>query len=215
MTWAEGFVRATAAADVPAASQMLARAFADKSPFDWIEPDQARRARVMPAMFSAALRWMYPPGSGTETFASAGRILGIAAWAPPGQWKLSPWVQFRALPGIIGALGIRHLAEYGRRGRAVETALHAAHPTVPHWYLAFLGADPHTHGAGVGTALVRSGLARADREGQPAYLECLEPLVPYYSRFGFEETGRIAMPAGTLDQISMWRPAMIPTAEAV
>lgn len=216
MTPAQGIVRATTAADIPAASAMLARAFADKSPFDWIEPDPARRARVMPAMFSAALRWMFPPGSGAEAFDAGGSILGVAAWAPPSRWKPSVWAQLRALPGMVMALGgLSHLAAYGKRGQAVEGALHGMHPKAPHWYLAMLGVDPDVHATGVGGALLRSGLARADREGLPAYLECLEPLVPYYSRFGFAPTGRIAMPDGSLDQIAMWRPPLTnPTAAA-
>jgi GNAT superfamily N-acetyltransferase len=206
MTAAGGTVRALTAADVPEASAMLARAFADKSPFDWIEPDPARRTRVLPAMFSAALRWMFPPGSGPEVFEAGGRILGVAGWAPPGKWKPSPWVQLRALPGMLRALGgFSNLAAYGKRGQAVEASLHGAHPKVPHWYLAMLGVDPDVHTTGIGGALVRSGLSRADRNGMPVYLECVESLVPYYRRFGFEETGRIAMPEGTLDQIGMWR----------
>ena len=65
--------------------------------------------------------------------------------------------------------------------------------------------DPQGQGKGVGNALVRSGRERCDREGENAYLECLEPLVPYYERFGFEITGEIEMPEEVPDQVSMWR----------
>lgn len=216
MTEVEGTVRTATVADVPEATAVLTRAFLDKSPFDWMEPDPVRRARVMPVMFNTALRWMYPSERGLEVFASGDRVLGIAAWAEPGRWKAPLWVSLRALPGMIRALGgLYHLAAYGKRGQAVEAALHGAHPAAPHWYLAILGADPDAQGKGVGTALMRSGLARVDREGLPAYLECLEPLVTYYSRFGFQPTGRIAMPEGALDQIPMWRPPVTtPTAAA-
>jgi ribosomal protein S18 acetylase RimI-like enzyme len=201
-------VRPCTAADIPETVAVLSRAFADKAPFDWIQPDPILRARVMPVMFGAALRWMYPARRGTEVCVAGGRILGAAAWAPPGKWKPSMVKQLLALPGIVGALGFGNLAEYGRRGRAVEAALTVEHPAAPHWYLAALGVDPAAHGKGVGSALVRSGLARCDRDGTPAYLECLEALVPYYRRFGFAVAGRIAMPAGASDQVAMWRPAV-------
>jgi predicted N-acetyltransferase YhbS len=99
------------------------------------------------------------------------------------------------------------MAEYGRRGRTVEVALQAAHPVEPHWYLAGLGADPNAKGKGIGTALVRSGLARCDQEAADAYLECLFSLVPYYQRFGFDVVAQIDMPEGTSPQAGMWRTA--------
>lgn len=92
-----------------------------------------------------------------------------------------------------------------RCGTAVQDALHKARPSDPHWYLATLGTDPRAQGKGVGSALVRSGLERCDREGAHAYLECMEHLVLYYERFGFEMTGEIEMPEDVPDQVSMWR----------
>jgi len=184
---------------------VLSQAFAEEPPFTWVQPDDALRARVQPAMFHAALRYIYPVERGTEVLLERGAILGAAIWAPPGSWRAPPWQQLRAIPGLIRALGIRHFRQYAQRGKAVEDALHRAHPSDPHWYLATLGTDPQAQGEGVGSALVRSGVERCDREGEPAYLECLEPLVPYYERFGFEITGEIEMPEDVPDQVSMWR----------
>ena len=190
---------------MPELAAVLSQAFADEPPFTWVQPDDALRARVQPAMFHAALRYIYPVEGGTEVLLERGAILGAAIWAPPGSWRAPPWQQLRAIPGLIRALGIRHFRQYAQRGRAVEDALHRAHPSDPHWYLATLGTDPQAQGEGVGSALVRSGVERCDREGEPAYLECLEPLVPYYERFGFEITGEIEMPEDVPDQVSMWR----------
>jgi ribosomal protein S18 acetylase RimI-like enzyme len=190
---------------VPQLAAVLSHAFADKPPFTWVQPDDELRARVQPAMFHAALRYIYPVERGTEVLVDSGAILGGAVWAPPGGWRAPPWQQLRAVPGLIRALGIRHFRQYAQRGKAVEDALHGAHPSDPHWYLATLGTDPQAQGKGVGSALVRSGLERCDREGEPAYLECLEQLVPYYERFGFEVTGEIEMPGEVSNQMSMWR----------
>jgi ribosomal protein S18 acetylase RimI-like enzyme len=190
---------------VPELAGVLSQAFANQSPFTWVQPDDELRARVQPAMFRAALLYIYPVERGTEVLVENGAILGGAVWAPPGDWKAPPWQQARAIPGLIRALGIRRFRQYAQRGRSVEDALHRAHPSDPHWYLASLGTDPQAQGKGVGSALVRSGLERCDRKGEPAYLECLEQLVPYYERFGFEITGAIEMPEEVPDQVSMWR----------
>jgi len=200
-------VRPGTRADIDQAAITLSRAFADVEPFTWIQPDPGLRARMEPAMFRAALRHLYPIEGGAEVFAEGGKVMGCAMWAPPGRWKASTWGQLRSAPLMVRALGMKNLAEYGRRGRAVEDALQAAHPAEPHWYLAGIGADPDSQGRGIGTALVSSGLARCDREGTHAYLECLLSLVPYYRRFGFEVIAEVDMPKGTPPQASMWRPA--------
>jgi ribosomal protein S18 acetylase RimI-like enzyme len=198
-------VRAASGADVPELAAVLSHAFVDRPPFTWVQPDDELRARVQLAMFQGALRYIYPVERGTEVLLDNGAILGGAVWAPPGSWKAPLWQQLRTTPGLISALGIRHFRQYAQRGKAVEEALHRAHPSARHWYLAALGTDPEAQGKGVGSALVRSGLERCDREGENAYLECLEPLVPYYERFGFEITGEIEMPEEVPDQVSMWR----------
>jgi ribosomal protein S18 acetylase RimI-like enzyme len=198
-------VRSASRADVPELTAVLSRAFANEPPFTWVQPDDALRARAQPAMFYGALRYIYPVERGTEVLLDTGAILGGAIWAPPGRWKAPPWQRLRVIPGLIRALSIRHFRQYAQRGKAVEDALHRAHPLDPHWYLAMLGTDPQAQGKGVGSALVRSGLERCDRDGEHAYLECLEPLVPYYEGFGFEITGKIEMPEEVPDQVSMWR----------
>ena len=200
-------VRAGTRGDIDQAVVVLSRAFADAEPFTWIQPDPQLRARVQPALFRTALRYLYPIEHGTEVFVEDGKVVGCAMWAPPGKWKATTWQQLRSVPTFIRELGLKHVAEYGRRGRAVEDALQAAHPVEPHWYLAGLGADPDAQGQGIGKALVRSGLARCDQEAADAYLECLFSLVPYYQRFGFEVIAEIDMPEGTSPQAGMWRTA--------
>ena len=203
-------VRPGTRADIDQAAMVLSRAFADAEPFTWIQPDPELRARIERVMFRAALRHIYPIEHGSEVLEDGGKIMGCAMWAPPGRWKASVWGQLRSAARFIRELGMKNMAEYGRRGRAVEDALQAAHPTEPHWYLAGIGADRDAQGQGVGTALVRSGTARCDQEGTHAYLECLFSLVPYYQGFGFNVIGEIDMPEGTPPQASMWRRARAP-----
>jgi ribosomal protein S18 acetylase RimI-like enzyme len=202
---ATGTVRPATRADVPKLAAVMARAFFDAPQFEWLLPDPDVRARAAPVTFGAALRFMHPIERGGEVFVDGDAILGGAAWMPPGRWRSSPWQQLRAAPALIRALGMRRLGEYGQRGQALEGAMHAVHPSEPHWYLAILGTDPGVQATGVGSALMRSGVARCDREGADAYLECLEVDIPYYERFGFAVTAAIAMPEGAPVQFGMWR----------
>jgi ribosomal protein S18 acetylase RimI-like enzyme len=198
-------VRSGSQADVSELAAVLSRAFANQPPFTWVQPDDELRARVQPAMFRGALRYIYPVERGAQVLVEGGAIVGGAIWAPPGSWKAPLWRQLRTVPGLIKALGIRHFRQYAQRGKAIEDELHRAHPADPHWYLAALGTDPRAQGTGVGSALVRSGLERCDQEGEHAHLECLEHLVPYYERFGFRVTGQIEMPDEVPNQVAMWR----------
>jgi GNAT superfamily N-acetyltransferase len=193
-------------ADIAELAAVLSRAFANEPPLTWVQPDAELRARVQPVMFHAALRHIYRLERGSEVVLDDGAIVGGAIWAPPGSWKPPSWRELRTIPALIGALGIKRFPRYARRGKAVEDALCRAHPSASHWYLAALGTDPRAQAKGIGSALVRSGLERCDQEGEHAYLECFERLVPYYARFGFEVTGKIEMPADVPHQFSMWRP---------
>ena len=64
--------------------------------------------------------------------------------------------------------------------------IHKARVPEPHWYLMVVGVDPALHNQGVGSAIVREGLALADRESKPCYLETSERRnLAFYERLGF------------------------------
>ncbi|MEF2552543.1 GNAT family N-acetyltransferase [Aurantimonas sp. A2-1-M11] len=89
-------------------------------------------------------------------------------------------------------------------GLEVQAALH---PHEPHWYLPFIGVRAAAQGRGIGATLLAHGLARADRDGLPAYLEATSRRsVPLYRRFGFETIGVVESP-GYPEIFAMWRPA--------
>jgi GNAT superfamily N-acetyltransferase len=209
-TEATGSLRAATRADVAELSRIMARAFAHEPQFVWLLPDPEVRARAGAATFGAALRSMHPVDVAGEVFVSDHVLRGGAAWMPPGRWRMPAWRQLLAMPSLVRALGMRGLSEFGARGQALDAALHAMHPSEPHWYLALIGTDPDARARGVGSALMRSGIARCDREGVPAYLECLESLIPYYERFGFTVTDAASVPDGAPVQVGMWRKARSP-----
>ena len=81
------------------------------------------------------------------------------------------------------------------------------HPLAAHWYLPFVGVRPEAQGLGVGSALLSHGLARADRDRLPAYLEATSRRsLGLYRRYGFEVTGVVESP-GYPEIFAMWRPA--------
>ncbi len=89
-------------------------------------------------------------------------------------------------------------------GLEVQAGLH---PKEPHWYLPFIGVRAAAQGQGVGAALLAHGLARADVDGLPAYLEATSRRsVPLYKRFGFQTIGVVESP-GFPEIFAMWRPA--------
>jgi GNAT superfamily N-acetyltransferase len=55
----------------------------------------------------------------------------------------------------------------------------------PHWYLPIIGVEPSRQGTGIGSALLRPGLARADEWGLACYLDTGQPRnVRFYNARG-------------------------------
>lgn len=198
-------VRAAAGDDVTAAASAMARAFRDKQPFLWLEPAPQARHRLVEALFLSMLRHLHRPGDGPEIALAGSAIAGCAVWSPPGAGR--PPILRRLAAGwtMARAVGLRGMQSISMRGKALEDAFHAARPREPHWYLVGLGVEPESHGNGIGGALLRSGLARCDRQRMPAYLECLEELMPYYEARGFTFLRWIDIDPGTPRQAGMWR----------
>lgn len=68
----------------------------------------------------------------------------------------------------------------------------AYHPKEPCWFLPLIGVDPMRQGCGYGSALLRYGVERCDRDKVAAYLESSNPRnIPLYERYGFEALGSI------------------------
>jgi ribosomal protein S18 acetylase RimI-like enzyme len=193
-------VRPIGSADLPSAVGTMARAFHDDPVMTWIFPDEAMRLRRLPPFFASAIRGNMRQGN-TEVMVTGQQVLGCAIWLAPGTWRPPLRRQLVALPSVI--LRLR-----SRLGVASTTygALLAAHPQRPHWYLSGIGTDPPVQGTGVGSALMRSRLARCDAAREPAYLESSkERNVPFYERHGFRVTRELTIPGGGATFWLMWR----------
>ncbi|MBD0707139.1 MULTISPECIES: GNAT family N-acetyltransferase [unclassified Streptomyces] len=172
--------------DAPAISRALARAFCDDPMMRWFFPEEATREDGLGRYFTTLFTRQYGlHGVCERTDAAA------AFWvAPEGQEKAVP--DAGTVQELADILGDRA----GLFREAVESA--AAHtPPEPHWYLAVIGADPEARGQGHGSALLRSGLAKADAAGLPVYLESSKPEnLPVYEHFGFTTLGEATLPGG-------------------
>ena len=127
-----------------------------------------------------------------------GAVQGAALWQPPGAPQGLPLGQMLRMalvaPSIFGL---------SRTLRALATgaAVDAAHPTKPHYYLAYLGVNPALQGRGIGAALLAPVLARADAERMPCYLENSNARnLPFYGRAGFRTVRELKVGATALGE---------------
>jgi GNAT superfamily N-acetyltransferase len=184
--------------DVDAMGRAMAKAFAHDPLMAWVLPDEARRVKNLTRWFASFYRSI---GLKRREVYTTENVHGVAEWAPPGEWKLSPRVVASAVPASIRWLGPGAL----RLVTAMNT-LERKHPTTEHWYLEGLGTDPSYQRQGIGGALMKPVLDRCDIQGVPAYLETQNPdNVPYYQRFGFKIADELDLPKGGPHMWLMWR----------
>ena len=114
--------------------------------------------------------------------------------------------KLRAAPALlrVAVAAPGSMRDFGRTGANTERV----HPAESHWYLEVLGVRPETQRYGVGTQLVGLGLARAERQGLPCYLETARPRnVEFYRRFGFEVVNdALSLVPDGPTHWAMWRP---------
>jgi len=85
------------------------------------------------------------------------------------------------------------------------TRLGELRPIEPHWYLPWMGVLPEAQGMGVGSALLDAGLARADADGHPVYLEATSRRsAALYARHGFDLRSTVSLPDFP-EILGMWR----------
>ena len=131
--------------------------------------------------------------------------IGGTLWLPPQTKKyIALWNSLDIAYEMIKGDGFRAL----RRGMLVDDAMAAAKPSIPHYYLYAIGVRPGHQGKGIGSRLLKEGLAVVDDAHMPAYLESSkEANVPLYERYGFEVTDVLKPDNGCPPLSLMWRHA--------
>jgi GNAT superfamily N-acetyltransferase len=169
---------------VEASGTVLVRAFADDPLFAHALSDPVERGRLMPPLMVAWTRYGLLFG---EVDVPAGPVEASAIWFPPSAGARTEERRERAgLTAVVSAFSD------GARARLDAMVHHLGRirePTesIPHWYLLFIGVDPERQGLGLGSLLLRAGLARVDQDGVECQLCTEQPRnVPLYQRHGFE-----------------------------
>lgn len=161
---------------VPALAAMLGRAFADDPMFLW--PLGAESTREHAEGFFRAF---------DERLATLGWLWttpdddGVAAWIPPSQDVTMMDIDRELRPAIAAVT-----PDGGARYEAMWEWIASMLPDEPFWYLDHLAVSSDRRRAGLGTSLIEHGLAFADHDDVPAFLETARPEnVGYYERRGF------------------------------
>jgi ribosomal protein S18 acetylase RimI-like enzyme len=177
-----------------AAGVLLAKAFHHDPHWSWVLPCESKRAQVMPWFMETWAKYCRECG---EAYTTAGKVEGAALWITPGKYPLSTAGMLlrgmMLLPLKFGPAAFRRLMS----SLSYYDRLHKRDVPPRHWYLPTLGVDPPRQGQGIGSALLRPVLARADAEGLFCYLETeKEENVRFYLRHGFEVAAEDNLPSG-------------------
>jgi GNAT superfamily N-acetyltransferase len=168
-------------------------------------PSERARRRVLPRYLLADAASSARSGSLVRA-SLGGRVVGAAAWVPPGGYPIRLADQAREACHVLPAApwGLAALGE-ARRGRAANQAAHAGRP--PHRWLRAVGVSPEVQGQGVGSALLEHGIGAADRDGVGCFLvTATEANVAWYQRFGFEPVADYRPTPRWPHTWALWRP---------
>lgn len=193
--------------DLELARGAMGRAFRDYNLMAYARP--AERLAAVTSLYGAILKDCFTHG---EVYAF-GSCTGVAGWLPPNCPAPTFLRQARAgmlaIPWHFGLRGFRILDAYDK----VARRLHHDHAPMPHWFLAAIGVDAGHQGRGIGSALMRPMLQRADREGRHCWLDThQESNVRLYQRHGFVVAERVELPGHPIPVYGMLRPPQPPEA---
>ncbi len=183
-----------APAEAAQAGTLLGLAFYDDPVWTSLLPNPVDRSTLLKAMFTGLSKTAHAAGGVLERTAG---FEAVALWLPPGL-RLGMGAMFRS--GFAMARFAMRMPARDRKRMMTTMQLlddrRKALAPEPHWYLMAIGVEPLHQSEGHGTALVRSGMARADRDDALIYLETeTAGNVGYYEHLGFETVEEIE-PAG-------------------
>jgi GNAT superfamily N-acetyltransferase len=181
----------TARADaVPKVAAALADAFIEDPVYTWLLSGRLRLQARLRAMFAAEMDLYVLPNGGTVW--TTCEYDGAVAELPPGAWEMPK--------SMTAKEALRWARAFGRRlllAGTVQRAMEERHLHEPHFYVRLVGVRTALQGRGVGSALMRPTLQRADSAGLPTYIEASsERSAALYKRLGFMHTEALELPEG-------------------
>ncbi len=173
------------------ASEVMAEAFLHDPLWQYLVPNESRRAQAVSHSMSILVRYSLLYGK----MYTNSTLDGVACWLPPGETtpSISRLIRIgvRSAPLQLGLIGFRrYMAVDSYSGK-----IHKDFAPGNHWYLWGLGVKPSQQGQGIGSMLIQPVLAQADTDRLPCYLETMnERNVPFYEKHGFRVVSDGAVP---------------------
>ena len=157
------------------AAQVLARAFVDDPVIRYVAKDRDRLP-VSAGVLRPILRHGLTHGRVWGVI-EGGVVQAASIWFPPTEQPAEFRERFEIEPDALERMGtFNHWAE----------AVHHRAISGAHWYLEIVGVAPESQRRGLGTRLVRHGMALASLDALPVYLNTTSKAnVALYSSLGF------------------------------
>jgi ribosomal protein S18 acetylase RimI-like enzyme len=168
---------------VSTAAALLAKAFHNDPVNCYVFPEEIERNRRNPSVFTAFIKYTLRVG---EVWTTDEPLKGVSLWFSPGSDENNPeYLKESGLDNLPLLMGEEAAERYKQYERSMETLRQQAVPD-PHWYLPIIGVDAKWQGFGIGGALLKPVLERADRNRVYCYLETGQPKnISFYQRHGF------------------------------
>ena len=175
----------------------VTRAFLDDPMWTCVVPSREDRGTLLRPMWDALIGFASVYGESLTTSEGA----GAACWMAPGKTRMTLWKMLRtrfALPRSMMGLPKDARERFFGMMRFIDAGHKELMPD-PHWYLWVLGVAPEAQGQGIGSALLKPILERAEAAGVPCYLETQTTgNVAFYEMLGFEVLSERIEPVGEL-----------------
>jgi ribosomal protein S18 acetylase RimI-like enzyme len=194
-------VRRATLADSDLIGRTLADAFVDDPVLRWLIPaGTSRRAERLRIYFTMRAR-SYLRQDKDVYVVDDGRAAALW-WLGHTAWQAPPAELAREARDAIRAFRGRTV-----RAQRVQNHMMSLHPDeANHWYLEALGTRGADQGNGLGAALLRTVLDRADTEAVATYLESsCERNLSLYRRHGFEVIEEVSLLGNGPSIWRMWR----------
>jgi len=177
----------------------LANAFMTDPALSYIVPDKVARAKMLPKLFEL----LVPADAKAGTVMRSGNDEAAALWRNPGMAKDAGGTSLALIWNMFRIFGLSIA-----RANSVADAIADHLPEGRYHYLHFVGVRSADQGKGWGGAIIREGLARADADALPTWLETATPEnVPLYEGLGFVTQVEWDIPKGGPHFWGMMRPA--------
>jgi GNAT superfamily N-acetyltransferase len=176
-------------------ARVLAEAFTDNPFHIWAMPKAATRLEDATVFFTLALRWMRPYS--WDVLATADRsAVSVTRLVRQGKSGYPDGVRY--MPMLLRTKS--HVNDYFQW---IETF----RPKVEHECLEYIGCLPEQRSKGLGSLLLRSVFAKADREGLPVWaFSTNRRNLTFYRRGGFEIGAELRRDASTPPVTPLWHP---------